>query len=872
MSGMQEDEQPSFTIKKRTKSRPSGKTGGSLSRSASSTSLNSPAKLSFGAEDRSEEEEGGSGNVAVIRNRGKKTPAGRVREREGEGGGAAGGKGRSRLSFGAANDDEDEDDSVVVKRSTPSSTPRRLLRPTLPTSASSSSIAADSSAAAASPVANASSGTYSKDYLESLKAQQRSTPRSAVVAHAETSEGDGYDSLTRSKFGNEQLGNDTSILTTDSIARARARREEMRKSGATAPPAGSDYVSLDVGFASKGGDSRLVREEDEIGDGDEELAAYTDSLTSLPIGKKANKAAALKLRQEMGEMIDDVAMDVEEDDEEMREWEEAQVRRAGGGDERRHRRDQVDVMKAGKKPYRAAPIPQSVPIPTLTAALSRLTTTLSSLQATHTADASALLHFAREREDLDKQEQELREEVEKVEKKSLWFEEMKAEVGDWAAFLEEKFPALESIEAESLGLLRERYTIIASRRYQDASDDVALFSGQAVPTRFPPRHRSLDGGERMDEDRDRSEPDEESPEDLDPRSAARTSRRAEREARLSSSSPDPTTDDSLPPSSSSDLRAALTDQHSSLTSLFSDVRAPAFRDPNLGIRQKFEEWRNMWNEEYEMTFAGLGMVQVWEFWARVEVVGGWNPLEIEELPKSPADLSSYAWHQALSYYGHSSSQGHEGEDHDDQPDESTELINSLVTSVIIPRLSAIARVGYDPYSEKQTRAALKWVDEVSYCVEPSSPKFESLVLSFLHRLRLSIADLQTLLLPYLSSLTLPSLAYDPSNFTARHRFLTSTLPLLRSAQKWRRYLRAMRIPAVPTQLSEEDGGGVLEVGAGGSFDELIQRELVAKTLLPVVEAAWSTGGEEVAKQILETLPKDIPPALRRRLEGEEAAR
>ncbi|GAA5886767.1 hypothetical protein JCM6882_005881 [Rhodosporidiobolus microsporus] len=864
---MEEDDQPSFTIKKRTKSRPSGAAGGSLSRSASSASLNSPAKLSFGGDEENEE---GAGNVAVIRSRGKKTPAGRVREREG--GGAAGGKSKSRLSFGASGaEEEEEDDSVVVKRSTPSSTPRRLLRPTLPTSASSSLLAGDAAGVAASPVANVSSGTYSRDYLESLKAEQRSTPRSAAASTAEAGEGDGYDSLTRSKFGNEQLQDDTSIPTSDAISRAKARREEMRKSGATAPPAGSDYVSLDVGFANKGGDSRLVREEDELGDGDEDLAAYTDSLTSLPLGKKANKAAALKLRQEMGEMIDDVAMDVEEEDEEMREWEAAQVRRAGGGDERRSRREPADGGKGGKKPYRAAPIPHSAPIPTLTAVLSRLTTSLSTLQATHTADASALLHFAREREDLDRQERELREEVEKVEKKSLWFEEMKGEVEDWSAFLEEKFPALESIESESLALLRERYLIITSRRFKDASDDVALFTGQPVPLRFPPKLLPSDGDERMDEDATDDADSEESPEDLEPRSAARTARRAEREQRLSSSSSPDAAEDSLPPSSASDLRAALTDQHTTLTSLFADVRAPAFRDPNLGIRQKFEEWRSMWKEEYEMTFAGLGMVQVWEFWARVEVVGGWNPLEIEELPKSPADLSSYAWHQALSSYGHSSSPS--GEDEDlDQADESTELINSLVASVLIPRLSAIARAGYDPYSERQTRAAIKWVDEVSYCVEPSSPKFESLVTSFLLRLRLSIAHLQTLLLPYLSSLTLPSLAYDPTNFTARHRFLASSLPLLRSAQKWRRYMRALRISAVPTQLSEEDGGGVLEVGAGATFDELVQRELVARTLLPVVEAAWSTGGEEVAKKILETLPKDIPPALRRRLEGEEAAR
>jgi GC-rich sequence DNA-binding factor len=99
----EEEGQPSFTIKKRTKSRPTG----SLSRSSSSATLaNSPAKLSFGGDytQGEEQDEEDGGNVPVIRSRGKKTPAGRVREREG----GAGTKPKSRLSFGGAAEEEEE--------------------------------------------------------------------------------------------------------------------------------------------------------------------------------------------------------------------------------------------------------------------------------------------------------------------------------------------------------------------------------------------------------------------------------------------------------------------------------------------------------------------------------------------------------------------------------------------------------------------------------------------------------------------------------------------------------------------------------------------------------------------------------------------
>jgi hypothetical protein len=86
-----------------------------------------------------------------------------------------------------------------------------------------------------------------------------------------------------------------------------------------------------------------------------DLAAFTDSTITLPLGKKANKAAALKLRQEIGEMIDDVGMEVEEEDDEQREWEAAQIRRAGGNGEIRTKSNAGTGEKGTGKTYRAAP-------------------------------------------------------------------------------------------------------------------------------------------------------------------------------------------------------------------------------------------------------------------------------------------------------------------------------------------------------------------------------------------------------------------------------------------------------------------------------------------------------------------------------------
>lgn len=53
-------------------------------------------------------------------------------------------------------------------------------------------------------------------------------------------------------------------------------------------------------------------------------------------------------------------------------------------------------------------------------------------------DSAALAHFAKEREDLDAQEKELREEVGKAEEKRRWFGDFKIFIEQVADFLDEK--------------------------------------------------------------------------------------------------------------------------------------------------------------------------------------------------------------------------------------------------------------------------------------------------------------------------------------------------------------------------------------------------------------------------------------------------
>lgn len=85
---MDDDSAPTFTIKKRSKPR------ASTSSLRSSTTADQPAQQPAADNDNDDDE---AGNVPVFRSRGKKTPAGRVKDREAT-------KPRARVSFGA--DDE----------------------------------------------------------------------------------------------------------------------------------------------------------------------------------------------------------------------------------------------------------------------------------------------------------------------------------------------------------------------------------------------------------------------------------------------------------------------------------------------------------------------------------------------------------------------------------------------------------------------------------------------------------------------------------------------------------------------------------------------------------------------------------------------
>jgi GC-rich sequence DNA-binding factor len=84
------------------------------------------------------------------------------------------------------------------------------------------------------------------------------------------------------------------------------------------------------------------------------------------------------------------------------------------------------------------------------------------------------------------------------------------------------------------------------------------------------------------------------------------------------------TDSSLLPPDASDYSNAIKSLVLRTKDVLADVRAEEFRDPGKG---RWSIWRAKYADSYVGAWGGLGVVGVWEFWVRLEMVG-WDCVEV----------------------------------------------------------------------------------------------------------------------------------------------------------------------------------------------------------------------------------------------------
>ncbi|ESK88444.1 gc-rich sequence dna-binding factor-like protein [Moniliophthora roreri MCA 2997] len=705
---------------------------------------------------------------------------------------------KSRLSFGGGEDEDEEGgEAFRVKKSKLSRKLTLGKHPVnIPTNLDQATI-------------SASRPTYDQAYLNELKAK---TPS----ARAPILSSDPYDadmSVEVDDIPGTSIAETSDIMTIipseSSIRMAKERRERLRASKASG---NEDFISLSVTKSEYQGphpESRLMREEDELGEADEEYAEYTSAQERIALSKKSRKAEATKRREAMKEMI----ADANEEDEETAEWEQEQLRRGG------HIRGETPSFspKPAKRTYKPAPIPPVTPIPTLSLSLARLTQQMSQLTTSHANNTAALNTLAQEREQVDEREKEMRDLVGKAEEKRAWFGSFREWIEGVAGFLDEKYPMLEKLEEEHISLLKERFDMINNRRQQDDEDDLSTFLGPLPPA--PGNDTTVEETDELGRTIPKSDPVALRRQRRSARSVRHQERQMRQKAKLAEEGY--STDSEIPTVDEDAYRAALRSVATRTRDVLSDVKAKEFLDPGKG---QWSVWREKYMDSYVGAWGGLGVVSVWEFWARLECVG-WDCIE------EAKSFDSFRWYQGLYDYcrpGDTNNATRElGPDGD--------LVSSMITTAIIPRLSKVIEGGaLDVYSHSHIRRAIDLMEEIEASIEKGSPKLQILTKSVVVCFERAIYETEKLLAEFTAAaVTRTALAFDPESVPSRQRFLTRRVKLLSNLLRWRK------------SAGERFGLGQLAA------------RIVDGLVVEIADEGWEVGGADVVQTVAGMLPPEL---------------
>ncbi|KAF8442882.1 nineteen complex-related protein 2-domain-containing protein, partial [Boletus edulis BED1] len=712
---------------------------------------------------------------------------------------------KSRLSFGV-DDEVAEEPSFQIKKSSLSRKLTLGLHPaSLPATLDQATISTHSNGA---PV-------YDQAYLSELRASTYSArpPPNNDIYDVDASMS--VDQSTSEFLGYSEVA-ETEIPSQSRILAAKERRERLRVGVADQD---QDYISLSVtkrADISQGPhpESRLVREEDEVGEGDDEYAEYTSAQERIALGKKARKAETSKRRDTMKEMIDEAV----DEGEETLEWEREQLRRGG------HDPTMASEPTTVKQIYKAVRIPPDTDIPVLGPAIERFQQSLASLSNSHALDTGAITSLAEQRTELDAREMELRSMIATAESKRGWFAEFKDWVESVATFLDEKFPRLEKLEEEHLSILKERAEMIARRRRADDEDDLSVVFGT-----IPKPSAELDEADELH----RVLPPSNSIVLRRSRRTARMARRTHRHAgKLSSDADDReegySTDSSLTQSDALDYQQAQERIIADGKDILSDVRSVEFKDPNHGLAKWFGEWRERYADSYIGAWGGLGLVGAWEFWVRLEILG-WNPFESQE------SLNHFSWYSSLYRYSRPPLERSENSDEPELgPD--GDIVSAMISTAVAPRLCKMLEAGaLDPYSARDVRRMIDLAEQVEASIGMDSNKFQMILKSVHAVFDGAACNAEDRFLPFIKLNHPP---FDPEAAPARQRLLSRVIKLLENMLRWRKY-----------------------AGDKHAVGKLCTR-LVNECVLPIAESGWEVGGERKVHQVIASLPQELVSSMR----------
>ena len=327
----------------------------------------------------------------------------------------------------------------------------------------------------------------------------------------------------------------------------------------------------------------------------------------------------------------------------------------------------------------------------------------------------------------------------------------------------------------------------------------------------------------------------------------RHARRAKLRGAISSEMEDAgdSTDASLLPSDAWDFEEAIQKLRAKVKALFDDVKAKEFRDPKHGIAVWFGEWRSKYEDSWKNAWGGMGLVQAWEFWARVEMVG-WIPLDarttyltrvvvsLTSRRQTPPRLEEFAWYSNLHDFSRPSGE--------EEPAPEEDLSIQMTSTVFVPRLNALLNAGaFDPFSTRHIMRMLDLVEQLEAYLGTEDVKYQvrrhhalkvladrigvqSVLQTVAHGFRKVITTTREQVKRFAGTDGSRATGFQPESPSARLQFMIRTARLLTNLLRWRRYTK------------ERHGLG------------LLCGEILNDILLPLARGGWEVGGGDALRK------------------------
>ncbi|KAG0046056.1 hypothetical protein BGZ83_008743 [Gryganskiella cystojenkinii] len=673
------------------------------------------------------------------------------------------------LSFG--DEEQNAEDEFKVKKSSAS---RRLAnRSKEPTAIMEADYESTTSRAT-----TANSNSYSKEALEELRNSTLSTTP-VTKSHHNTDE-----SLVEEKFPS-LLGGRAIVPDEDAVYFARKKREQMRLRNDFDE---AEFISLaggDDDTVTEERDTRLVREEDDdMDDGEADLDQVMGE--KLALGNKAQRMAERNKRSVREEMLADMIEDGE-DEEDTREWEMQQIRNAGVV-----KTDSKNPARPSRPVHRSIAFPEITQVPKLSDVKNRLKMHMDNLKQQKAMHEAQLKQLRHEEADLTLGVVDAEEDMKKASARYTFFQELRSYCRNLAAFFEEKFPELETIERDYRHLLSSRTKLVVDRRRQELKDDLAQFANVVQ------EDENSNGGVKAEGDEfGRSIA-------IDPfaarkrRQAERLRRQAARRAKAAAKEPNESaalelqdglsTDDELGAGDDQELCEAVTELEERQIAVFKEVGTEY--TTLAAVKKRFLAWKSEYHKDYNKAFGGLLLPMVFDFYIRQETCL-WNPLRVT------VDLSEQTWHKEVSSYTvihlpsrmHSDSESDQ-DDEDEEEDMDQDLMSKVVSKSLCPRLTQFLKSGgVDLYSAKQTRCLKAILDQLLDYVDKKENKMDQLLKATL-AIVLETAQAHREQFVQAAQPLTPRHILTTEGQEAREKYLWKTIGLFRNLMQLRRFVPA----------------------------------------------------------------------------------